>query len=166
VRELGQQISADYAGRPLLLVGVLKGALMFMADLARAISIPLAIDFLAVSSYGPSTTSSGVVRLLKDLDASIEDWDVLLVEDIVDTGLTLGYITGLLRARGPRSLAVCALLRKTKARPAEPELAYVGFDIPDRFVIGYGLDAAEYHRNLPFIGVLASPDAAGSSRAN
>ncbi|MBI4507587.1 MAG: hypoxanthine phosphoribosyltransferase [Chloroflexi bacterium] len=154
VRDLAAQISADYAGRRLLLVGVLKGALMFMADLARSVTIPVALDFLAVSSYGPTTTSSGVVRLIKDLDESIEDWDVLLVEDIVDTGLTLGYITALLRARGPRSLAVCALLRKQKSRRMEPELAYVGFDIADRFVVGYGLDANELYRNLPFVGVL------------
>lgn len=156
VHELGQQISADYAERRLLLVGVLKGAFVFMADLARAITLPVALDFLAVSSYGPSTASSGVVRLIKDLDMSIEGWDVLLVEDIVDTGLTLAYITALLQARGPRSLAVCALLRKVKTRPVEPALAYVGFDIPDRFVVGYGLDAGEYYRNLPYVGVLAT----------
>lgn len=158
VRALGRQVSADYAGRRLLLVGVLKGALVFMADLARNVTLPLAMDFLAVCSYGPGTSSSGVVRLIKDLDASIEDWHVLLVEDIVDTGLTLGYVTAMLRARGPRSLAVCALMRKQKPRRVEPELAYVGFDIPDRYVVGYGLDACEYYRNLPFIGVLASTD--------
>jgi len=154
VAELGQQITADYAGRDLVLVGVLKGAVMFMVDLAREIDLPLEIDFMATSSYGQSTESSGVVRILKDLDRSIGGRDILIVEDIVDTGLTLKYLIELLSDRGPRSIRVCALIDKQKARKADVDLEYVGFRIPDEFVVGYGLDYAEIYRNLPYVGVL------------
>lgn len=156
IRALGKQLSSDYAGRNPLLVGVLKGAVMFMVDLSREIALPVEIDFMAVSSYGQSTESTGVVRILKDLDDSIEGRDVLVVEDIVDTGLTLRYLLDHLQSRGPRSLRVCALLRKEKARLTAPPIAYVGFEIPDQFVVGYGLDYAEHYRNLPYIGVLRS----------
>jgi len=155
VRELGARLAQDYQGRDLLLVGVLKGAIMFMVDLARAIELPLSIDFMAISSYGQSTESSGVVRIIKDLDESIEGKHVLVVEDIVDTGLTLKYILENLLARGPASLRVCALLNKRKARKAEVKIDYVGFEIPDAFVIGYGLDWGELYRNLPHIAVLS-----------
>jgi len=154
VRELASQIAADYRDKDLVLVGVLKGAVMFMVDLARALELPLEIDFMAVSSYGASTESSGVVRIIKDLDASIEGRDVLIVEDIVDTGLTLRYLKDNLLAREPASLRVCALLNKMKERKADVTIDYVGFVLPDRFVVGYGLDYAENYRNLPFIGVL------------
>ena len=155
IAALGRQITADYEGRDLILIGVLKGAVMFMVDLSRAIDLPISIDFMATSSYGESTQSSGVVRILKDLDRSIEGKDLLIVEDIVDTGLTLKYLMDLLRERGPASIAVCALLNKQKSRKADVELAYVGFEIPDEFVVGYGLDYAEIYRNLPFVGVLS-----------
>lgn len=154
VRELGEAITRDYEKKDLLLVGVLKGAAFFLVDLARAISLPLALDFIAVSSYGPSTKSSGVVSIRKDLDESIADKDVLLVEDIVDTGLTLSYLLRILQARQPRSLEVCALLDKPARRIVEPPIAYKGFEIPDKFVIGYGLDYKQRYRNLPFIGTL------------
>lgn len=154
VAELGQQITRDYQGQDLMLVGVLKGALIFMVDLARAIDLPLSMDFMAISSYGASTETTGVVRILKDLDASIEGKHVLIVEDIVDTGLTLKYITELLAARHPASLRVCALLNKVKPRKAAITLDYMGFEIPDRFVVGYGLDFTETYRNLPFVGLL------------
>ena len=154
IRELGREISADYAGRDLLLVGVLKGAVFFLSDLMRALEVPCAIDFMAVASYGSSTDSSGVVRILKDLDASIEGRDVLIVEDIVDSGLTLSYLLRNLEAREPSSLDVCALLTKPERRENEVECRYVGFEIPNKFVIGYGLDFAERYRNLRFIGVL------------
>lgn len=154
IAELGQQIAADYAGKNPLLVGVLKGAAMFMVDLARRIDLPVEIDFMAVSSYGSSTQSLGVVRILKDLDQAIDGRHVLLVEDIVDTGLTLRYILENLRDRCPASLRICALLQKRKARDAAPPIDYVGFEIPDQFVVGYGLDYAERYRNLPYIGVL------------
>lgn len=154
VRELGAQITHDYRGQNLLLVGVLKGALVFMVDLARSIDLPLEIDFMAVSSYGASTDSSGVVRIIKDLDASVENKNILIVEDIVDTGLTLKYICENLRSRGPASLRICALLNKQKDRKAEVHLDYVGFQIPDEFVVGYGLDYAEIYRNLPYVSVL------------
>jgi hypoxanthine phosphoribosyltransferase len=154
ITELGREIGADYRDRPPLLVGVLKGAVVFLVDLARAIDLPITIDFMAVSSYGASTQSSGVVRILKDLDQAIEGRDVLLVEDIVDTGLTLRYIVDNLRDRGPTSVRVCALLRKVKARDTTIAIDYVGFDIPDEFVVGYGLDYAEVYRNLPYVGVL------------
>ena len=154
VVELGEQISRDYADRPLLLVGVLKGAVFFLSDLMRFIDIPVEVDFMAVASYGSATDSSGVVRILKDLDASIEDRDVLIVEDIVDSGLTLQYLLRNLGSRNPRSLEVCALLTKPERRKVDLPTRYVGFEIPDRFVVGYGLDYAERHRNLPFVAVL------------
>jgi len=154
VRELGGLISADYADRQVTLVSVLKGALPFMADLMRAISTPVRIDLMEVSSYGASTESSGKVRIIKDLSSSIEDKDVLIVEDIIDTGLTLNYLTTYLRGKEPRSLNICTLLDKPARRLVDIELAYCGFEIPDRFVIGYGLDYDEIYRNLPYIGVL------------
>jgi hypoxanthine phosphoribosyltransferase len=154
VLELGAEISADYRGRDLLLVGVLKGAVFFIADLMRAIDIPCEVDFMAISSYGSATDSSGVVRILKDLDLSIEDRNVLVVEDIVDSGLTLSYLVRTLRARRPSSLEVCALLTKPARRRSDVLCRYVGFEIPPRFVVGYGLDFAERYRNLPYVGVL------------
>jgi hypoxanthine phosphoribosyltransferase len=154
VRELGQAISRDYSGRPLLLVGVLKGAVFFLSDLMRHIDIPVEVDFMAVASYGSATDSSGVVRILKDLDIAIEGRDVLIVEDIVDSGLTLQYLLRNLGSRNPASLEVCALLTKPDRRKVDLPTRYVGFEIPDRFVIGYGLDYAERHRNLPFVAVL------------
>src|SRR4051812_12981486 len=156
VRELGEEISRDYAGRDLLLIGVLKGAVFFLADLMRHIDVPACeLDFMAVSSYGSATDSSGVVRILKDLDAPLEGRDVLIVEDIVDSGLTLQYLLRNLGARNPASLEVCALLTKPERRKVKLEARYVGFEIPDRFVIGYGLDYAEKYRNLPYVGTLA-----------
>jgi hypoxanthine phosphoribosyltransferase len=156
VAELGRQITADYAGRPLLLVGVLKGAVFFLSDLMRYIEVPVEVDFMAVASYGSATDSSGVVRILKDLDAPIEGRDVLIVEDIVDSGLTLQYLLRNLGSRNPRSLEVCALLTKPERRKVDLPTRYVGFEIPNRFVVGYGLDYAERHRNLPFVAVLES----------
>jgi hypoxanthine phosphoribosyltransferase len=155
VGELAAQIDADYAGRELLLVGVLKGAVMIMADLARAMRLPVEMDWMAVSSYGSGTRSSGVVRILKDLDTDISGRHVLVVEDIVDSGLTLSWLVGNLRSREPASLRVCVLLRKPGAARMDVDVSYVGFDIADEFVIGYGLDYAERYRNLPFIGTLA-----------
>jgi hypoxanthine phosphoribosyltransferase len=154
IAELGEAITREYQGQDLMLVGVLKGAVIFMVDLARSINLPLEIDFMATSSYGASTESSGVVRILKDLDRSIEGKNILIVEDIVDSGLTLKYLREILSDRGPRSIRICALLNKQKARKADVEIDYVGFEIPDEFVVGYGLDYAEVYRNLPFIGVL------------
>jgi len=154
VRELGVELSRDYADRDLLLVGVLKGALFFLSDLMRRLEVPCEVDFMAVASYGSSTDSSGVVRILKDLDASIEGRHVLVVEDIVDSGLTLQYLLRNLRARNPATLEVCALLTKPERRMVELEPRYVGFEIPNRFVIGYGLDHAERFRNLPYVAVL------------
>jgi hypoxanthine phosphoribosyltransferase len=154
VAALGADISADYEGRELLLVGVLKGAVFFMADLMRQLSIPCEIDFMAISSYGAATDSSGVVRILKDLDANIAGRDVLVVEDIIDSGLTLSYLMRTLRARRPATLEICALLTKPERREIDVPVRYVGFEIPTRFVIGYGLDFAERYRNLPYIGVL------------
>jgi hypoxanthine phosphoribosyltransferase len=154
IAELGEEISADYSGRDLLLVGVLKGAVFFMADLMRGLSIPCEIDFMAISSYGDSTDSSGVVRILKDLDINIEGRDVLVVEDIIDSGLTLSYLMRNLEAREPASLEICALLTKPERREIEVPVRYVGFEIPNRFVIGYGLDFGERYRNLPYVGVL------------
>jgi hypoxanthine phosphoribosyltransferase len=153
--ELAAQIDADYAGRELLLVGVLKGAVMVMADLARAMHLPVEMDWMAVSSYGSGTKSSGVVRILKDLDTDISGRNVLIVEDIIDSGLTLSWLVGNLRSRDPASVAVCAMLRKPSAAQMEVEVAYTGFDVGDEFVVGYGLDYAERYRNLPFIGTLA-----------
>jgi hypoxanthine phosphoribosyltransferase len=154
VAELGAEISADYAGREPLLVGVLKGAVMFMADLMREITVPCEVDFMAVSSYGSSTNSSGVVRILKDLDAAIEGRDVLIVEDIIDSGLTLQYLMRNLAAREPASLEVCALLAKPERRRVELPIRYVGFEIPNRFVVGYGLDVGERYRNLDRVAAL------------
>jgi hypoxanthine phosphoribosyltransferase len=155
VAELGAQLSADYAGRSLTLVSVLKGSLPFMADLMRQISVPVTIDLMEVSSYGgPSTETSGLVRILKDLSASIEGKDVVIVEDIIDTGLTLNYLVRYLRGKNPRSLRICALLDKPARRLVEIAIDYRGFTIPDQFVVGYGLDYGEHYRNLPFIGVL------------
>ena len=148
------EISRDYAGAPLLLVGVLKGAVFFLSDLMRFIDIPVEVDFMAVASYGSATDSSGVVRILKDLDAAIEGRDVLIVEDIVDSGLTLQYLLRNLGSRNPRTLEVCALLTKPERRKVDLPTRYVGFEIPDRFVVGYGLDYAERYRNLPFVAVL------------
>jgi hypoxanthine phosphoribosyltransferase len=154
VAELGAQISRDYAGRPLLLVGVLKGAVFFLSDLMRFIDVPVEVDFMAVASYGSATDSSGVVRILKDLDASIEGRDVLIVEDIVDSGLTLQYLMRNLGSRNPASLEVCALLTKPERRKVDLPTRYVGFEIPNRFVVGYGLDYGERHRNLPYVAAL------------
>ncbi len=154
VRELGQQITRDYRGRPLLLICVLKGALMFLADLARAIDLPLELDFMVISSYGSATQSSGVVRIVKDLEEPIDGKHVLIVEDIVDSGLTLHYMLEVLRTRNPASLRVCALIDKIKAREKVVVPDYIGFHVADRFVVGYGLDYAQHYRNLPYIGVL------------
>jgi hypoxanthine phosphoribosyltransferase len=151
VVQLGKEVTADYADRPPLLVGVLKGAFMFMSDLSRAIDLPVEFDFMAVSSYGTATQSSGVVRILKDLELDLTDRHVLIVEDIVDSGLTLAYLRKNLLARGPASLAVCTLLLKEGQQSGDPDLAYVGFRIPPVFVVGYGLDVAERYRNLPYL---------------
>jgi hypoxanthine phosphoribosyltransferase len=155
VAEIAGQIDADYADRELLLVGVLKGAVMVMADLARAMRLPVEMDWMAVSSYGSGTKSSGVVRILKDLDCDITGRHVLVVEDIIDSGLTLSWLVRNLQSRGPASLRVCTLLRKPGAAQVDVDVSYIGFDIPNAFVIGYGLDYAERYRNLPFIGTLA-----------
>ena len=155
IADLGDEISRDYEGRDLLLVGVLKGAVFFMADLMRHLSVACEIDFMAISSYGTATDSSGVVRILKDLDINIEARDVLIVEDIIDSGLTLSYLMRNLEARGPASLEVCALMTKPERRQIDIPVRYVGFEIPNKFVIGYGLDFAERYRNLPYVAVLA-----------
>ncbi len=155
VAELGQEISRDYEGRDLLLVGVLKGAVFFLSDLMRHIDIPCEVDFMAVASYGSSTESSGVVRILKDLDAAIAGRDVLIVEDIVDSGLTLKYLLRNLGARGPATLEVCALLTKPGRLQVDLRTRYIGFEIPNRFAIGYGLDLAERYRNLPYVAAVA-----------
>jgi hypoxanthine phosphoribosyltransferase len=154
VRELGDRITEDYRGRDLLLIGVLKGAFVVMADLSRCIRLPLQFDFMAVSSYGAATKTSGVVRILKDLDHDIEGRHVLLVEDIVDSGLTLAYLLRNLRARKPASLEVCAMLRKPEVLRVSLDIRYLGFDIPPEFVVGYGLDFAEKYRNLPYVATL------------
>jgi len=154
VAELGAQISADYAGRDLFLVAVLKGSVVFLADLMRAISILHRIDFMATSSYGASTQSTGVVQILKDLEESIEGQNVLVVEDIIDSGHTLAYLRRLLLARNPASLRICSLLDKKERRESDVPVDYIGFSIPNEFVVGYGLDFNEMYRNLPFIGVL------------
>jgi len=155
VRELGHEISEDYRGRDLLLIGVLKGAVFFMADLMRALSVSCEVDFMAISSYGGSTDTSGVVRILKDLDLNIEGRDVLVVEDIIDSGLTLSYLMRNLEARSPATLEICALLTKPGRRQIDVPVRYIGFEIPNRFVIGYGLDFAERYRNLPYVAVLS-----------
>jgi hypoxanthine phosphoribosyltransferase len=154
VAELGDEVSADYVGRDLLLIGVLKGAVFFMADLMRHLTVTCEIDFMAISSYGAATDSSGVVRILKDLDINIAGRDVLVVEDIIDSGLTLSYLMRNLEAREPASLEICALLTKPERREIDVPVRYVGFEIPNRFVVGYGLDFGERYRNLPYVGVL------------
>jgi len=151
VRELGAQIATDYAGSEPLLIGVLKGAFVFMADLARAIDLPLEVDFMAVASYGNATKTSGVVRIVKDLEIDLGGRDVLIVEDIVDSGLTLNYLRKNLEARHPKSLEVCALLVRQGRQALDPELRYIGFEVPPDFVVGYGLDVAERGRNLRFL---------------
>ena len=162
VAELGREISRDYAGRQLLLVGVLKGAIFFIADLMRKLDLDCEVDFMAISSYGSSTDSSGVVRILKDLNATIEGRDVLVVEDIIDSGLTLSYLLRTLEARSPASLEVCALLTKPARREIDVACRYVGFEIPGAFVIGYGLDFDQLYRNLPYVGVLRDDLAAAA----
>jgi hypoxanthine phosphoribosyltransferase len=155
VRQLGAEISRDYADKDLLLIGVLKGAVFFLSDLMREIEVACEVDFMAVASYGSATESSGVVRILKDLDTPIEGRDVLIVEDIVDSGLTLQYLLRTLEARGPASLEVCALLTKPERRRVDLPTRYIGFEIPDKFAIGYGLDHAERYRNLPYVAALS-----------
>ncbi len=155
VAELGAEISDFYAGRDLLLVGVLKGAVFFMADLMRRLTVPCEVDFMAISSYGASTDSSGVVRILKDLDINIEGRHVLVVEDIIDSGLTLSYLIRNLESRGPATLEVVALMTKPERRQIDVPVRWIGFEIPNQFVIGYGLDFAERYRNLPYVGVLS-----------
>jgi hypoxanthine phosphoribosyltransferase len=159
VREMAGEISRDYSGRDLLLIGVLKGAVFFLSDLMRHLEVDCEVDFMAVSSYGSSTDSSGIVRILKDLDAPIEGRHVLIVEDIVDSGLTLSYLFRMLRARNPATLEVCALLTKPERREVDLPIRYVGFEIPNRFAIGYGLDHAERFRNLPYVAVLEGENA-------
>jgi hypoxanthine phosphoribosyltransferase len=154
IEELASQIDRDYAGREIMLVGVLKGAFMVISDLSRALTIPVQIDFMAVSSYGSATSTSGVVRIMKDLDKDIVGKHLLIVEDIIDSGLTLAYLLRNLRSRGPESVEVCALLRKPDAAKVEIPVKYVGFEIPNEFVVGYGLDYGERYRNLPYIGTL------------
>jgi hypoxanthine phosphoribosyltransferase len=157
ISELGKEITADYTGRPPLLVGVLKGAFVFMSDLARAIELPVEFDFMAISSYGSATKTSGVVRIVKDLDLDLSGRDVLVVEDIIDSGLTLNYLRRNLLARNPASLEICALLVREDQQKADLDLKYVGFTIPPAFVIGYGLDVAERYRNLPDVRVYVGP---------
>ena len=164
IAELARDVSRDYEGRVPLVVGVLKGAIFFIADLVRALSIECELDFMAVSSYGSATTSSGVVRILKDLDRAIEGRDVLIVEDIIDSGLTLSYLLRNLDSRGPSSLEICTLLAKPNAARFDPPPKYVGFHIPDAFVVGYGLDHAERHRGLPYIARLSPGVDAGGMR--
>lgn len=154
VKELGAKISADYAGKNLMMVSVLKGSVVFMADLMRAITIPCEIDFMSVSSYGSDVKTSGVVKIIKDLDQELAGKDLLIVEDILDSGMTLSYITGLLKQRGPSSIRLCTLLDKPERRQAEVSADYFGFVVPDEFVVGYGLDYAEKYRNLPYVGIL------------
>ena len=154
VEDLGRHITRDYERKNLFIVNVLKGSVVFLSDLIRSITLPLSIDFMAISSYGPSTQSSGVVRLVKDLEENINDKNVLVVEDIIDTGLTLNYLLKNLKARGPRSIEVCTLLDKSVRRIVDIPLAYKGFDVPDVFVVGYGLDYNQKYRNLPFVGIL------------
>ena len=154
IAQLGAEVSADYQGRDLLLIGVLKGAVFFMADLMRHLTVQCEVDFMAISSYGDSTDSSGIVRILKDLDINIEGRDVLVVEDIIDSGLTLSYLMRNLESREPASLEVCALMTKPDRREIDVPVRYIGFEIPNRFVIGYGLDFGERYRNLPYVGVL------------
>lgn len=154
VEELGKKISEDYKDKNLLLVGILKGAVIFMSDLARSIDIPVKLDFMAVSSYGKSSVSTGEVRIIKDLDYSVENKDILIIEDIIDTGYTLSYLTDNLIKRGANSVKVCTLLNKPERRKVDVPVNYLGFDIPDEFVVGYGLDYAEEGRNLPYVAAL------------
>jgi hypoxanthine phosphoribosyltransferase len=163
IAEIAQQITEDYRDQELIMVGVLKGAFVFLADLARCVELPLEIDFVAVSSYGKDTESSGVVRIVKDLDLDIEGKHVLLVEDIVDTGLTLKYLSTMLRERGPASVEICTLLNKPDARKVEIEVKYCGFDVPPLFVVGYGLDYAERYRQLPYVGILEETEGRADS---
>ncbi|MCR5108301.1 MAG: hypoxanthine phosphoribosyltransferase [Lachnospiraceae bacterium] len=154
IRELGETISKDYAGKSLHLICILRGSVFFACELAKRITIPVSIDFMSVSSYGDDTISSGVVKVTKDLDDVIKDRDVLVVEDIIDTGHTLGYLLDRLKARGPKSLKLCALLDKPDRREVEVNIDYTGFTIPDEFIVGYGLDYAQKYRNLPYIGIV------------
>lgn len=154
IREIGKKISEEYKGTDLLLIGVLKGSVVFMADLIKEIDIPCSIDFMAVSSYGSSTSSSGVVRILKDLDSEIEGKDVLIVEDIIDSGVTLKYLIKYLQGRKPNSVEIACLLNKPERRKVDIGVKYIGYNVPDLFLVGYGLDYAEKYRNLPYIGVL------------
>lgn len=159
IKEMGEVISSDYEGRPLHLICILKGGVFFTCELAKRISLPLTLDFMSVSSYGDDTKSSGVVKIVKDLDQPLEGRDVLIVEDIIDSGRTLHYLIPVLKQRNPKSIRLCALLNKPDRREVEVQIDYLGFDIPDEFVIGYGLDYAQKYRNLPFIGVV-EPEAA------
>lgn len=154
IKELGEQISRDYKGKELLLVGILKGSVMFMSDLLKEITIPCQMDFMSVSSYGMASTSSGVVRILKDLDHEIEGKNVLVIEDIIDSGTTLKYLIKYLNSRNPESVEIACLLNKPDRRKVELDVKYLGYDVPDYFLVGYGLDYAEMYRNLPFIGIL------------
>lgn len=154
VKELGNEISLDYHNKNLMVVGILKGAVIFMADLVKNIKLPITMDFMAVSSYGSSTISTGEVRIIKDLDFSVEGKDILIVEDIIDTGLTLNYLTDNLKKRGASSVKICTLLDKVERRTVGVQVDYLGFEIPDEFVVGYGLDYAEQYRNLPYVGAL------------
>ncbi|GHO44290.1 hypoxanthine phosphoribosyltransferase [Ktedonospora formicarum] len=154
VQELGKQITEDFQGKHLLLLGTLKGAVPFIADLARAIDMPLELDYMAISSYGNSTQSSGIVRILKDLEGPIDNKHILIIEDIIDSGLTLSYLVDVIRRRNPLSLSICTLLYKERKRMKEVPVNYIGFTIPDKFVVGYGLDYAQYYRNLPYVGIL------------
>jgi len=154
VKELGKQIAKDYKGKDLILVGILKGAVIFMSDLARSIDMPVGMDFMAVSSYGKSSTSTGEVRIIKDLDYSVENKDILIIEDIIDTGYTLAYLTDNLNKRGANSVRICTLLDKPERRKVDVPVDYLGFAIPDEFVVGYGLDYAEKYRNLPYVAAL------------
>ena len=154
VKELGEQITKDYAGKKLLVISVLKGAAVFMADIIREIKMPVRIDFMCVSSYGTGTTSKGSVKIIKDLDIDVKGYDILIVEDILDSGITLSNLIKVLESRNPNSVNICTLLSKPSRRKVEVPVRYEGFEVPDEFVVGYGLDYAEYYRNLPFIGVL------------
>lgn len=154
VAELGEQITKDYAGEKLLVIGILKGSNMFMSDLVRHIRLPLKLDFMVVSSYGDATESSGVVRIIKDLEQSVEDYHLLIIEDIIDSGLTLSYLRENLMTRKPKSIEICTLLDKPSRRKQNVDVKYVGYEVPDEFIVGYGIDYAEYYRNLPYVGVL------------
>ncbi len=154
VAEIGAQITKDYAGKNLMIIGILKGSNIFTSDLVRQIDLPLKMDFMVVSSYGNATESSGIVRIIKDLDESVEDYHLLIVEDIIDSGLTLHYLKKNLLSRNPQSVKICTLLDKPSRRKQNVEVDYVGFDVPDQFIVGYGIDYAELYRNLPYIGIL------------